>query len=126
VRLLNSGEPVLGKPAGQSYEGGPQTPMDVGDFSIYQSAYQNVGRTANRSREKEYLVSLRMRPPTTSQWFSRYNLSETGNTGMRRLDGYPTFFYPRESLLCVHGSATDQPPNEKKISYASFSSFLNS
>ena len=59
VRLLNSGEPVLGKPAGQSYEGGPQTPMDVGDFSIYQSAYQNVGRTANRSREKEYLVSLR-------------------------------------------------------------------
>jgi len=39
VRFLNSGKPVLGKPAGQSDEGGPQTPMDVGNFSIYQSAH---------------------------------------------------------------------------------------
>ena len=102
VRFLNSGKPVLGKPAGQPDEGGPQTPMDVGNFSIYQSAHQNVGRTANRSREQEYIVSLRMCPPTTPQWFSCYHLSETRNAGACRLHGYPTFFDPRYGLLCVH------------------------
>ena len=76
--------------------------MDVGNLSIYQSAHQNVGRTANRSRKQEYMVSLRMCPPTTSQWFSCYHLSKTGNAGACRLHGYPTFFDPRQRLLCVH------------------------
>ena len=35
VRFLNSGKPVLGKPAGQLDEGGPKTPMDVGNFPIH-------------------------------------------------------------------------------------------
>ena len=95
VRFLNSDKPLLGKLASRSDEGGPQTPMDVGNFSIYQSAHQNVGRIANRSREPEYLVSLRMRPPATSQWFSCHDLSETGNAGACRLYCYPTFFDPR-------------------------------
>jgi hypothetical protein len=49
VHFLNSGKPVFGKPACQRDEGGPQTPMDVSNFPIYQSAHQNVGRIANRS-----------------------------------------------------------------------------
>jgi hypothetical protein len=39
VRLLYSGKPALGKLASQPDEGRPQTPMDVGNFSIYQSAH---------------------------------------------------------------------------------------
>ena len=35
VHFLNSGKPLLGKPAGQSDEGGPKTAMDVSNFPIH-------------------------------------------------------------------------------------------
>jgi hypothetical protein len=44
-----------------------------------------------------------MRPPTTPDPFSGYDLSETRNAAACRFHGYPTFFNPRQGLLWIHG-----------------------
>src|ERR1700724_2332743 len=84
--------------------------MDVSNFPIHQSAHQNVGRTADRSRKSQDIVSLGVCPPTTPHRFSHYQLNEIRDFGACRLHGYPAFFDPRQGLLCVHRSATNHAP----------------
>src|SRR2546423_15661789 len=77
VHFFQGCKPLLGKSSGHRNEGGPHPPVDVGDFSILQTAHQHVRRASNRSRELEYLTPLWMSPPTAPHRSSCDHLSET-------------------------------------------------
>src|SRR5688572_13274568 len=63
VDLAHPRKVIRRKPASRSDEGWPQAPMDKGDLAPEQTTHENIITVANRSRNRENLATLRMRPP---------------------------------------------------------------
>jgi hypothetical protein len=59
-----------------SDKSGPQPPMDKRDLPVDQSTHEDVVAVADRSRHREDLMTLRMRPPASSKRLSSYDLSK--------------------------------------------------
>jgi len=50
--------------------------MDKRDLPVDQSTHEDVVAVADRSRHREDLMTLRMRPPASSKRLSSYDLSK--------------------------------------------------
>ena len=76
VDLTQLREVNCSKPTRRSDKRGPQPPMDKRDLAVDQPTHEDLVAVADRSRHREDLITLRMRPPATSNRLSSYDLSK--------------------------------------------------
>jgi hypothetical protein len=72
--------------------------MDKGDLALDEAADEDIVAVADRSRDREDLATLRMRPPVTPNWFSSDDLGERRGWPLRRLEYHTVPTNERESL----------------------------
>ena len=60
--------------------------MDKGDLAIDEATHEDIVALPDNSRRREYLVTFRMRPPTTPNWLSSYDLSKRRDRPLRSLE----------------------------------------
>jgi hypothetical protein len=85
VDLAHLRKVIRWKPARRSDKGRPQPSMDKGDLALDEATYEDIVAVANSSRDREDLVTLRMRPPATPNWFSG---DDRGERRDRPLSGF--------------------------------------
>ena len=98
VDLAHLRKVIRWKSARHSDKGRPQPPMDKGDLALDEATDEDIVAVADRSRDREDLVTLRMRPPATPNRFSGDGLSERRGRPLRRLEYHTVPTNERESL----------------------------
>jgi hypothetical protein len=76
--------------------------MDKRDLALVEATYENIIALADRSRHREDLVTLRMRPPATSNWLSSNDLRKRRAWPLRGLKYNTVLANESESLACSH------------------------
>jgi len=72
--------------------------MDKRDLALDEATDEDIVAVADGSRDREDLVTLRMRPPAAPNWFSSDGLSERRGRPLRRLEYHTVPTNERESL----------------------------
>jgi hypothetical protein len=72
--------------------------MDKGDLAFDEATYEDIVAVADSSRDREDLVTLRMRPPATPKGFTSDELGERRGRPLRRLEYHTVLTNERESL----------------------------
>jgi len=80
VDLRHTREMNSSKPTRRSDKSGPQPPMDKRDLPVDQPTHEDIVAVSDGSRHREDLMTLRMRPPATSNRLS-------GDDVRKRWDG---------------------------------------
>lgn len=76
--------------------------MDKHDLALDEATHEDIVAVADRSRHRKDLVTLRMRPPATSNWLSSYDLSKRRAWPLRGLEYDTVLANESESLACSH------------------------
>ena len=86
VDLAHLREVMRWKLAGRSDKSRPHPTMDEGNLAFDEATYENVAAVPDRSRHRENLATLRMRPPAAPNWLSSYGLRERRDRPLRGLE----------------------------------------
>jgi hypothetical protein len=78
--------------------------MDKRDLPVDQPTHEDIVVVADRSRHREDLMTLRMRPPATSNRLSRYDLSKRRDGPSRGLKHDAVFANESKSLMYCHSN----------------------
>lgn len=60
--------------------------MDKRDLALDEATHEDIVAVADRSRHREDLVTLRMRPPATPNWLASDDLSKGWDRPLRGLE----------------------------------------
>ena len=90
------------KAAGHSDESRPHPPMDKRDLALDEATHEDIIAVADRSRHREDLATLRMRPPATSNGFAGDDLSKRRARPVRGLQDDTALANESEGLVCSH------------------------
>ena len=104
VDLRHTREVNSSKPTRRSDKGRPQPPMDKRDLPVDQSTHEDIVAVADRSCHREDLMTLRMRPPVTSNRLSRYDLSKRRDGPSRGLKHDAVFANESQSQMYGHSN----------------------
>ena len=102
VDLAHLRQVIRRQPARHSDESRPHPPMDKRDLALVEATYENIIALADRPRHREDLVTLRMTPPTTSNWLSSDDLGKRRARPLRGLKYNTVLANESESLACSH------------------------
>jgi hypothetical protein len=89
---------IRGKPTRRSDESGPQPPVDKRDLTVDQATHEDLVAVADRSRHREDLATLRMRPPATADRLSRNDLGKRRYGPSSGLEYHPVLTNESEGL----------------------------
>jgi hypothetical protein len=78
--------------------------MDKRDLPLDQPTHEDIVAVADRSRHREDLMTLRMRPPVTSNRLSREDLSKCRDGPSRGLKHDAVFANEGKSQTCCHSN----------------------
>jgi hypothetical protein len=104
VDLRHTREMNSSKPTRRSDKSRPQPPMDKRDLPVDQPTHEDIVAVADRSRHREDLMTLRMRPPATSNRLSRYDLSKRRDGPSRGLKHDAVFANESKSQMYCHSN----------------------
>ena len=96
--LLSNLRKLLGREAfGEPNKGWPKPPMNQGDFSTDQPAYENLVRIGHRAKDRKDVVALRMGPPAPRDGFAgdSFGKARRGPFGRSEDDAMPSERGPR-------------------------------
>ena len=76
--------------------------MDKRDLALDEATHEDIIAVADRSRHREDLATLRMRPPAPSNGLSSYDLRKRRAGPLRGLQYNTALANEREGLVCGH------------------------
>jgi hypothetical protein len=104
VDLRHTREVNSSKLTRRSDKSRPQPPMDKRDLPLDQPTHEDIVAVADRSRYREDLMTLRMRPPATSNRLSRYDLHKRRDRPSRGLKHDAVFANESKSQMYGHSN----------------------
>lgn len=86
VDLAQPRKAIRWKSARRANKGRPQPPMDKSDLALDQATHEDIVAVADRSREREDLVTFRMRPPAAPNRLASDDPGKRQDRPLRRLE----------------------------------------
>lgn len=105
MHLAHGGEARHIELIGQADQGWPETPMNVGDLAIEQTAGEDLWRRPKKACHSEDVVTRWVRPPRASYLLAGDELGNVGNRAMRGLKQDSTIAEKLEHLGVSHGGS---------------------